>query len=281
VWKSADCGASWTHLNTGVGTADIDNGSPWWIAVDPIDSDIVYTASGYGGNGIYKSTNGGIDWRDIRPLNPGVPTINFISSASIDPLDHNHLLLTFHSNCTGEFAPMCLGESKDGGSTWSLKKGPNSGWAEGGGALILGGDTWIQAAPQTPASYTHDAGKTWEQVVPSPGCYPTVIHATNGMFYMGCGQGVMQSSDGHAWTAIANSPLAIGLVEAGGKLFAGGQFAPTGKPYYSAPFQDPTTWTNIETPNISQGANYLGYDPVHHVLYGNDWAAGVWRVVTE
>ncbi|MDZ4723539.1 MAG: thrombospondin type 3 repeat-containing protein, partial [candidate division Zixibacteria bacterium] len=84
VFKSTDLGASWTPIFDAVGVFSIGA-----IAVDPTNANIVYVGTGeaaaaidtYEGTGIYKSTDGGLNW-----TNMGLPNSSRIGRIIIDPL---------------------------------------------------------------------------------------------------------------------------------------------------------------------------------------------------
>jgi len=119
VFKSTDCGASWKKINTGDHGGELDKGNIWSAVIDPVDSNTLYALTGYGDpNGLWKSTNGGVDWRNITPINLGTPT--FVAGVRMDPTNHLHLLINFHDNYIGGHTPVCLGETKDGGKTWEV-----------------------------------------------------------------------------------------------------------------------------------------------------------------
>jgi hypothetical protein len=61
VWKSTDCGANWTKIPTGTNAGDVNRGMNWTFAIDPLEPDTVYTNSGYGSNGLFKSIDGGVN----------------------------------------------------------------------------------------------------------------------------------------------------------------------------------------------------------------------------
>lgn len=117
VWKSTDCGATWTHVATGKNGAVVDSGMNWTFAVDPIEPNVVYTNSGYGGNGLFKSKNGGVDWDVVWPP-PAQPelgkafTYNFANVVAMDPKDHLHILLTFHESCLAPHPATCIAETR-------------------------------------------------------------------------------------------------------------------------------------------------------------------------
>jgi hypothetical protein len=286
LFKSLDCGSTWTHIDTGMNGSSIDSGGIWWTAVDPTDSRVVYTTSGYGGLGFYKSTNGGVDWADIRPTVDGAPSPNFTQVGSIDPMDHNHLVISFHANCTGSFAPVCLGESHDGGATWTLVKGPPqlANWGEAGGPIALG-DLIIYDVPWYGTFSTADHGKTWTQALGYPGCFPNLaVSPLDGAYYMGCVSpfGLAKSTDkGMTWTTIQGAPWGNGIAATTQYLYMTDNGKPNNLPFFRAPLGDTTSWKNAPSPQIPYSANYLAYDSNHHVLYGANQQGGLWRLVTE
>src|SRR5688500_1623088 len=94
VWRSNDCGATWEHVSTGVDAELVESGRNWCFLVDHQDPDTIYTCSGYGASGFYKSTTAGRDWIDITPTNPGAPS--FVGGPEqMDPEDPQHILLTY------------------------------------------------------------------------------------------------------------------------------------------------------------------------------------------
>jgi hypothetical protein len=286
LWKSLDCGSTWTHIDTGKNGSTIDSGSLWWTMVDPTDSRVVYTTSGYGGAGLYKSTNGGVDFDDIRPTESGAAS--FVQVGAIDPSDHEHIVISFHDDCTGSFAPVCLAESSDGGGSWHLIKGPPQvqSWAEGGGPVVLGANLIIYDVPFAGMFSTTDDGMTWTQALGYPGCFPAFAESpADGAYYMGCLSpfGVAKSTDkGMTWTTIMGSPWGNGLAATTQYLYMTENGMPANEmPFFRAPLTDTTSWTNVATPALGYSANYLVYDSSHHVLYGANQQGGLWRGVTE
>ncbi len=81
VFKSTDKGDNWTSTNTPF----ISPASPWAVAVDPNDPDIVYVGTHYYKGRFYKSSNAGSTW-SIKTIGlpPSVP-----SGIVIDPRNSN------------------------------------------------------------------------------------------------------------------------------------------------------------------------------------------------
>ena len=151
ILKSQDCGATWTPISDetpGTPSANFLTGALWSMLIDPVDTDTMYVANGYGTDPtIYKSVDEGIDWVELNPdpTHAVASTVPPVQSISIDPSDHNHLAITFHADCAAPWTPWCFSQSTDGGSTWQLFNGPTSvpgftvtGWSEGASISVLG-----------------------------------------------------------------------------------------------------------------------------------------------
>jgi hypothetical protein len=92
------------------------------------------TSSGYGSNGLFKSSDGGVNWTDIwsarsQPELGKAFTYNFVNVIAIDPTDHLHRLLTFHEACLTPHPATCIAESREGGTSWRIHDGETAGMA--------------------------------------------------------------------------------------------------------------------------------------------------------
>ena len=91
MFRSTDCGATWTRINTGENAAAMSTGRPWSLLIDPITPDVMYTVQGYGTSGLWKSTNAGVDWTDV--LTPAISAAFYaggqITGIAMDP-DRSH-----------------------------------------------------------------------------------------------------------------------------------------------------------------------------------------------
>jgi hypothetical protein len=153
LYKSTDLGVNWVYVSEDFATNAIGD-----VAVDYTDDNIVYAGTGdmYVGNGesstgdgMYKSTDAGLNWAKIASVNSetGIgPSVNQV-------ILHPQIPTTIF--VTGEDG---VHRSTDGGATWkrvlkvsgttSLVIDPNNGnnlWAGVGGAIRRstdGGDTW-------------------------------------------------------------------------------------------------------------------------------------------
>lgn len=271
LWKSTDCGSTWAHVDTGANASAIDGGRNWTMVMDPTDSSVLYTVSGYDQGGVFKSTDAGVSWTQIltqnildatgaAPCEAGVdPQVcggggAFVEKITMDPTDNQHLLVGFHSDCAGT-TPLpgatvdsaggwgCLAESMDSGQTWTLTTSaiPWSG-LDGPGQTMIDDKTWFYATNSCSGLWRTTTGGVspdgtssgWTEVY--SGCVNgSVYKASNGVFYAG-GDNILWSTDGVTWTSIANSPSATSLNGSTPMVDDGQTFyLGGGNGYYSAP----------------------------------------------
>jgi hypothetical protein len=298
IFKSTDCGASWTKISTGKNGSVLETGESFGLMIDPVHPENVYTANGYGdGPTLYKSTNGGVDWDALQPDVQGVTSLSFVQTFDIDPKDANHIVLTFHENCNAPLAPMCFSETKDGGATWRELLGPDDGWHEAATIVMLGGPSWF-FEDVNGAWLTVDGGQTWDKVLTAYGGF------SNGPFYGGhlgpdgtlyvgvANTGIAASRAdptasppvplGKTWNLLPKTPQATAIVDDGVSMFIEWNWDTSGQPVYTASLGDLGTWTNLMTPagGMKRGGN-LAYEAGHHILYSGNGTSGLWRYKTR
>jgi hypothetical protein len=294
-WKSTDCGATWTQPATGKNASGLLQGDPGAITVDPITSD-VYSMSFYGSGKLYKSHNGGVDWDDVTPTGTGVP--GFVQGWAMDPTDHNHVVVTFHADCSAPGLPSsihsCLAETKDGAATWQVFPGLTKNWAEGFGVVVLGGARWLANSWPTlyytsvAGRYTSDPSEAWQPLTMGyPGCTTNQGNFVDlsGTYYLGCGTGVATSTDAQSWTTLAGTPVASGLIATDDYLYAD-RSEGNGHPLWRASRSDLHSFAQVQsllaTPVAGQGNDGpMAYDSSHHLLYVATQNGGLWRVATR
>jgi photosystem II stability/assembly factor-like uncharacterized protein len=254
----------------------------------------MYAIGAYGPQGLYKSTNGGVDWVQLFEADSEfaktVP-YNFVGSVSIDPHDHMHLVVGTHSNCLGAYAPACMAETKDGGETWTLARTPfMSGWEEQAGPYALDPTSTLYATLNEGMWLTRDNGATWKNVTPSG-----VKGATGGEYTVDSIQagpdgtlylpsisrgGLMTSTDhGSTWMLAQQSPqgsFELGIAVGGAHVYLGDHW---GRSIAVAALTDLTKWSTLPALPNPNTPPYLRYDETHHVLYSA--GAGLVRLVTE
>jgi hypothetical protein len=308
LWKSTDCGSTWIHANTGTAgpmcgwtnepCSKVLDGAQWWsLAIDPSDSQVLYAVNGAGtySAGVFKSTNGGVDWMHVWPPENAAPNQyagapDFVANLMLDPYDHQHLLIDFHTNCTTPYVGLCLGESLDGGMTWRIANGDPA----MGSYSAHDSRSYLVPTPSTTSTTwlfgtmgglwrTSDGGGSWT-MVSSNIFHGSLYETTDGTLYLGGTQGVLHSTDGIAWTNVPNSGQLIGgITSDGNSLYASslascidvGQNLQT---YESSAANDGTSWMAMPSPGMTQGGGQLGYEADHHVLYSSNCAQGLWRV---
>lgn len=297
LWKTTDCGATWTAIATGRLGADVNRGMNWTLVVDPVEPNVVYTNSGYGANGLFKSRNGGIDWDVIWPP-PRQPELakafryNFVNVLTINPQDRHHLLLTFHESCLPPNPVTCIGESKDGGETWRLIRSTSQ--LQGGlGQVIYVLDnpqTWLWGSQFSGFWRTEDSGLTW-QMIPGirAGHYQgsSIYRRQDGTFFLASVDGIWRSPDGRAatWKLVPNTgPVVGGIVSDGNSIYAStcymAGFCKKARLLVSAE-NDGLAWREIAIPDQIAIGGTLAYDAKHRLLYSSNMIDGLWRMVVR
>ncbi len=285
IFRSPDCGATWVHVNTGRNAVDVDKGGKVSMAVDPVDRGTMYTVSLYGTQGLWKTTNGGVDWDQIWTSK--VVQYNFIDSISMDPNDHRHLVVGTHAECVPPHPKSCQAESTDAGATWTIVDLPNDYWEEQSGPFVLDATSWVYGAPSG-LYLTIDHGKTFRNVAPKGAAFGggevethPIFRGPDGTYYLTSYIGIARSTDklGREWEIIPDSGgRTVGLTMGDGKLFSSDQWSDA---YHVASLTAPTVWKKLPAPPApgNTGAPYVAYDEVHHVLYSSNFKGGVWRMV--
>ena len=111
VFKSTDRGNNWTRINNGLNSLETNV-----LAVDPNDSDVLYL--GTDDDGIYKSINGGENWKKL------IPTASFgVGDIVVDPQNSDNVYMGtvdyFRlSESRGVLGDFGVYKSTDGGTTW-------------------------------------------------------------------------------------------------------------------------------------------------------------------
>jgi photosystem II stability/assembly factor-like uncharacterized protein len=295
IWRSDDCGATWTRVNTGPGSVGdgmtyggVGDGAQWSMQLDPVERGVLYAVSGYGAQSLWKTTDGGTSWTDVLAGSEyeAVADYRFVNNVSLDPKDHRHVLVSTHGGCKAPYDPSCIAETKDGGSTWRLLTAPEA-WAEGGGLVLVGGGHWIWCGSSM--LVTTDSGASWAKaVLPGGGSCEAeytiraFLPASNGNYYLGSRNGVLRSADAKRWEHIAGSSGTMVMIAQGTKhVFAANQWQPS---LAWASVDDDETWSELPAPpQIGQGTDggipFLAYDDAHGVLYASLFSGGVARMV--
>jgi hypothetical protein len=295
IWRSHDCGATWTQVNTGPGgvgdgmtKAGVGDGAQWSMQADPEEPGVLYAVSGYGAQSLWKTTDGGTSWTDVLAGTEYETHADyrFVNNVSLDPTDHLHVVVSTHGACKDPYGPSCIAETKDGGESWKLLKAPE-GWVEGGGLVLVKGGLWIWCGSSM--MVTTNGGEIWQADVLAGGgtceaeyTIRTFEPAANGKYYLGSRNGVLVSADGEHWQRSPNTSGFMVMIAQGSKrVFAANQWAPD---LWSATLDSDETWTKLTAPaQIAQGSDggipFLAFDDAHGILYASMFSGGVARLV--
>ena len=295
VFKSTDCGASWKHMNSGTNGTQVDNAHIWSMAVDFVVPGVIYVVGAYGPQGLWKSTNGGVDWIQLFPPNSEfAKTVanNWASSVSIDP-DRSLAPRGRHPRQLLGRVRSHLRRRVHGRRSHvaTLQDSFLTSWAEQTGPYIIDASTFVFASVFDGTWLTTDHGATWNKVSGIGGsCAGEFTHRpvwkSGGTFYLpACNaDGIITSPDGRSWAPLAGVPgggYPLGFAIGGGNFYVG-HFNDWN--YYSASIAAPRTWTKMPAPagagSGKQGPVFLEYDDAHHLLYSSNFTGGVWRIVT-
>lgn len=307
IYKSTNSGQTWsgpigtTFLNhdgtTYSGQNPWHEGVSWTIAVDPTNPDIVYAMCSFAGpQGPWKSTNGGQTWRYLfSPADNAVFGAD-VYAIAIDPLNPQHVLMTFHSAPNN--MPASVAESLNGGQTW-VQHAPPVSWGAGHYAFFLGQDdtgqpsssAWLLATQSNGYWRTLDSGGLWTQVSSmyamqhgAGGLY----RASTGALYLGAVSHVLRSTDNGKTWADANAPSNPdgynAVIGDGVKMYvqsANTGTNTTGPQHYSVSLEtDGTHWAQQNAQTFADGPGWMAADRGRRILYSANWDHGLWRLKT-
>jgi photosystem II stability/assembly factor-like uncharacterized protein len=295
IWRSDDCAASWTRVNTGPGSVGdnatyggVGDGAQWSMQADPVDQGVLYAVSGYGAESLWKTTDGGYSWSDVLAGTEYETHADyrFVNNVSLDPTDHQHVVVSTHGGCSAPYDPSCIAETKDGGRSWRVLRAPE-GWVEGGGLILVKGALWIWCGSSM--MVTTDAGESWSTDALAAGgsceaeyTIRSFVPAANGKYYLGSRNGVLRSADGASWEHVPGSSGTMVMIAQGStQLFAANQWQPS---LQSVSLGDDQQWNDLAAPpQIAMGSDggipFLAYDDAHHILYASMFSGGVARMV--
>lgn len=274
VVKSTDFGASWNKINSSTFSGD-----PWGCAIDPNPNrnpstpPTMYTPAGYGSMGLFRSTDGGVNWTQMF----GSQSASQLGSVSrywppdlyhvaILPDSPNHILVTFHAGGWNG-SDGGLGESRDGGNTWVVHS-PPSGMGQSQYLIIADADNWITVAQDADGGNgvwkTSTAGRTGGQVSTSAwrrvetfehlhGDFVPVI--TGGVIYAPSSRGIFRSTNkGDTWQSVYSGAIGT-LAVTDSFLYANFSLRPT---ILRAAKNNDTNWATYGPHAANFKANEIG-----------------------
>lgn len=296
IWKSADCGTTWSKLSTGLHGDVFESGFTWTITIDPKSPQTFYATSGQGALGLWKSTNGGVDWAQLfgpgnitEAVNPFSSSPDLLSIA-IDPDDSNHLVVSFHGSWKGSNDAGFV-VSNDGGATWELRPPPPGIGINHAVGFVGASSRWIAVSDSTGAWLTTDGGTTFTKVDDDYHASGStqIYRSADGTYYHGGTKGVARSPDGLTWSVVPGGGNVQGIVGDGARLYTSDAVAVMGQfygapylPYRAAPETPGDTGFAVWGAQMfDNGANQLAVDRQHHWIYASAWRVGLLRARTD
>jgi hypothetical protein len=298
LWKSTDYGLTWRKVNTGANSDKIDIGRPS-MAIDPnprrdpATPPTFYSNSLYGASGLWKSTNGGVDWVDVwksvRAADGSTDITQAVGSDAgapvVDPQDSQHLIVGMHGSVGyGDH----VFESTNGGATW-IDKGPVG--RDSLQVFLIDRNTWIAQGDYFHSGDTRkttNGGATWTITGPGIG-HPhggsSLLNLGSGQLYLAAIGGLYRSTNnGDSWTKVPNSTDSSVVVATPKRLYTSYGWAWLGgvEPQLGHVDRSGNNWVADPAPvgmNNGGVAWAVTTDGTRHIVIGANWNGGVWRYV--
>jgi hypothetical protein len=303
TWKSTDYGLNFVKVSTGVlgdkingcGAGDIEHNRHR----DPSTPPTLFHDSFIGSLGVYKSTNGGVDWTNIWNNNIFAPDgITNISSDVgsdvsftyvLDTTNATHLLAALHGY-GGTGGNNGVFESTNGGATWIVHKATEFSFQPHNDVLsVLDEKTWLVSwgtiSPNPFLYRTTNCGASWSLVSTTLG--KNIGHSmcrVGSTVYSGAEDGVYKTTNnGASWTKLAGSHHATSISATADTLYATyGPYDNSGLEYYHAAIANDNIWMTGPTPTgMTSGADQSTstFDGTNHIVVASCWVDGIWRYV--
>jgi photosystem II stability/assembly factor-like uncharacterized protein len=289
VFRTRNAGATWEKV------MDLD--SPARVRIDPKNPQRLYVVDGVNGGtmGFWRSTDGGDTWERPKGFEEAAsaPDINVFDlyQAEPNPVDFDHVLVTFHSPWSGHGLASGVLESFDGGDSW-VAHSPLPEWAGGYGYSVFflydpangigDASTWLFGTQNAGYFRTTDAGTSWALVADVPQAHggAQLYRAPNGTLYVTTIAGLIKSTDnGESFSEVL--PLGnpfnqfLGVTGDGERLYTGSMSV--GADIRTALLDDDESWSIYEDVVFpSDGIYEVRVDEAHHILYCANAAGGLW-----
>lgn len=227
VWKTTNAGAAWS-----TNTDSLPNLAVNCMAMDPVDSNILYAGTGEGhsniqatrGNGIFKTTDGGNTWNQLPSTNNN-PDFYWINRLAISPTNSQLLLAAVRIDAQAAFGK--IHRSTNGGGSWSsltmpapmtdIRFRPNNGVS--GAQEPAEAIDCVAASQHGHVYYSTNDGATWTAVtgLPAPASFqrvelaysrstPSIVYASVGAAVGNPDKLYRSTNGGSSFTVTGPSP---------------------------------------------------------------------------
>lgn len=203
IWRSADGGATWQQLRTGLPSPDLALRTS--LALAPSAPEVVYALMSTGGRpsrvlGVFRSSDGGDTWESIGGSHFAEERqMTYNNTIAVHPTDPEHVL------CGG----VDLHQTTDGGghwrqvTKWNARRGqPDYAHADHHALLMPAGRPgWVYDLNDGGMDFSADGGRTWENRsngLATNMFYDLSVAQTNGQVIAGGAQdnGTLITADG-------------------------------------------------------------------------------------
>lgn len=276
VYKTADGGATWNAINTGITKGVFSYDKVNVLVIDPSNHETVYAGNNaFSGNGFYKTSDGGTSWvtitSDLNYLN--------ISALAIDPNNNQTL---YAGTSSGVFKSTNSGTSWNiiaSGSVASLALDPANSLIVYAGLNNYGG-----------VKKTTNGGTTWSTITPSSisfTCTAIIIDPNNGKIIYAAGSNGMTSSmikttnGGTTWTYVnyGHSSLVSSLtIDPANSQTV---YAGTAGSGMSMTADGGLLWTAASSDSSLLDVNTLTVDPTNSQIIYAGTQGGIWKAVVN